>query len=378
MPGHGRRKKGSDEKKAAGKAPRRRVNRNLADDERLMQRAVLETFLRAGQPSFSSMRDVARETGASVPGLSHLLLQAWKRGLFHVHVDLPQEVKDISRLEAAVQARYGLQKVLLITGRPEILGKIDEPQRRALHTGVIREMAVRVVPYLDELLGAATNGTTLQLGVAWGRSMSLIVRQLQTTPRTVRCPSLNVLPLVGPTATLNREPVEANVIAMAIAQCYGGVSEQLPAPAFVPRLDYSLITQRDPIKAMLRRLRDCRIVLTSMGPIPDDGSEITLSKDPALNAALLRSARRDGAIGEICYTLLGRDGEPVESEYRSIGLGYDDLKRIAADKDRTVILVTGGDRRRFECLRAALLARLASVLVSDTVTARYLIDEVQP
>jgi DNA-binding transcriptional regulator LsrR (DeoR family) len=378
MPAHGRGKKGRDGKKGAGTKATKRGNRHIADDEPLMQRAVLETFLHAGQPTFRSMREVERATGASVPALSHLLLEAWKRGLFHVHVDLPQEVKDVSRLEAAVQARYSLRKVLLVTGRPEILGKIDEPQRRALHTDVIQAMAVKVVPYLDELLGADANGATLQLGVAWGRSMSLIVRQLQTTPRTVRCASLNVLPLVGPTATLNREPVEANVIAMAIAQCYGGVSEQLPAPAFVPRLEYSLITQQAPIKAMLARLRDCRIVLTSMGPIPDDGSEITLSKDPALNAALLRSARRDGAIGEICYTLLGRDGGPVESEYRSIGLGYHDLKRIAGDTGRTVILVTGGDRRRFECLRAALSARLASVLVSDTVTARYLIDEVQP
>lgn len=344
-----------------------------------MLQAVLETFLHGGQPSFRSLRAVGKTLGLTVPAMTSLLQKAWEQKLFRVHVDLPHEVKEIAGLETSVRERFGLQKVLLVSGRPEILDRLDEPRRRALHTSVIQEMAVKVVAYLDERLGAAgANGTAVQLGVAWGRSMSLIVRELQNTPRRVRCPSLTVLPLVGPTATLNREPVEANVIAMAIAQAYGGVSEQLPAPAFVPRLEYSVITRQDPIRAMLTRLRECRIVLTSMGPIPDDGSEITLSKDPQLNAELLRSARRDGAIGEICYALLGRDGAEVQSDYRSIGLGYDGLKRIAADRQRQVILVTGGDRRRFECLRAALRARLASVLVSDTVTARYLLGEAQP
>ena len=39
--------------------------------------------------------------------------------------------------------------------------------------------------------------------------------------------------------------------------------------------------------------------------------------------------------------------------------------------------MTGGDRWRFEPLKVALRAGLASVLVSDTVTARYLVDELQ-
>jgi DNA-binding transcriptional regulator LsrR (DeoR family) len=163
-----------------------------------------------------------------------------------------------------------------------------------------------------------------------------------------------------------------------LAELYGGVSEQLPCPAFVRSIEYDVVTQQQPIREMLRGLQACDLVLTSMGPIPDrseDGSEITLSNDPVMNATLLQSARRDGAIGEICYSLFDRDGREVKSDYRAIGLGFAGLRRIAADPNRQAILVTGGDRRRFEPLRAALRAGLASVLVSDTVTARYLVDE---
>jgi DNA-binding transcriptional regulator LsrR (DeoR family) len=129
---------------------------------------------------------------------------------------------------------------------------------------------------------------------------------------------------------------------------------------------------------MRAKVRRVNVVVTSMGPIlenPDDSSEMNLSNDPALNLQLIKEARNAGAIGEVCYWCFDRDGRKVETPYEAIGLGFDGLRRIAQDPARTVILVTGGDRRRFEPLRAALRAGLVSVLVSDTVTARYLVGE---
>lgn len=77
----------------------------------------------------------------------------------------------------------------------------------------------------------------------------------------------------------------------------------------------------------------------------------------------------------MCYWLFDRHGRKVETRYKSIGLGFDGLKQIAADPKREVILICGGDKRRLEPLRVALRAGLASVLVSDTVTARFLLGE---
>jgi DNA-binding transcriptional regulator LsrR (DeoR family) len=174
----------------------------------------------------------------------------------------------------------------------------------------------------------------------------------------------------------NKEPVEANVVAMDIARRYGGVSEQLPCPAFLERLDYDVVTKRKPICEMLRKIATCNVVITSMGPIPesaDGAAEISLTQDTAMNSTLFESAR--GAVAEVCYWLVNRDGTERRSPYTAVGLGYEGLKKIAGDRNREVILVTGGDRRRFEPLKAILKAGLASVLVSDTVTARYLVDE---
>ena len=65
----------------------------------------------------------------------------------------------------------------------------------------------------------------------------------------------------------------------------------------------------------------------------------------------------------------------VKTTHKGIGLGFEGLRAIAQDPEGEVVLICGGDRLRFEPLRVALEAKLASVLVSDTVTARYLVGE---
>jgi DNA-binding transcriptional regulator LsrR (DeoR family) len=112
-----------------------------------------------------------------------------------------------------------------------------------------------------------------------------------------------------------------------------------------------------------------------MGPVPEEAGvvDIHVSNDPKQNAKLCTSARDAGAVGEICYWLFGRDGREITTEHKAIGLGYDGLREIAEDQEREVVLVCGGDKWRIRPLRIALEAGLASVLVSDTVTARQLL-----
>ncbi|HVM98027.1 MAG TPA: sugar-binding domain-containing protein, partial [Candidatus Acidoferrales bacterium] len=88
------------------------------------------------------------------------------------------------------------------------------------------------------------------------------------------------------------------------------------------------------------------------------------------------------AIGEICGWLFGADGKERHTTYRSPGLGYHGLRRIAADRDpvrnRRAILLCGGDVWRFNPLRAALKAGLCSVLATDSITARVLLGDIEP
>jgi len=209
--------------------------------------------------------------------------------------------------------------------------------------------------------------------------MHLVAEHLLSHPRRVRYDALEVVPIVGITSESNPEPIEANVVAMDIARAYGGRSAQLPCAAFVEALDESMVIRPPQVRRMLKKIQGCDAVLTSMGPIPeneDGAADITLSIETKLNEELFKSALSKDAVGDICYWLVDRHGNEVKTAYTAIGLGFEGLQRIARDPKRQVILVAGGDRWRFEPLRAALRAKLASVLVSATVTARFLVGEI--
>jgi DNA-binding transcriptional regulator LsrR (DeoR family) len=362
--------------------------RNIAKDANLQLTVALATFRHNGKPSFRSARDVGKELGLSAQAVTALQQEGFERGLFTApYVQVPQEHADVVQLETAVKRYYDLQHVMLVPGLPDMLDTLDETRRRSVQTQVIRAMAQRLAAYLDEMVAEAARtreaaqkaGQDLRpfvLGVAWGRTMHLIAEHLLSTPRPVSLPSLEVVPIVGITTVLNPEPIEANVIAMDIARAYRGVSAQLPCPAFVPSIAAGVTAQPEAVQTMLKKIAACQAVITGMGPIPENpygAADITLSNDPIMNEQLFKAANTNGAIGEMCYWLFNRDGAAVQSTHTAIGLGYDGLRTIAKDSKRQVILVTGGDRRRFEPLQVALCARLASVLVSDTVTARALL-----
>jgi DNA-binding transcriptional regulator LsrR (DeoR family) len=260
-----------------------------------------------------------------------------------------------------------------------MLRDLDVKQRRSVQTHVLRAMARRVAKHLDTLLSAAAREReTFTLGVAWGRSMRTIAEHLQNRQQRIHFRGLEVVPIVGITCESTREPIEANVIAMRFAVPYGGKSSQLACPAFVPGMDAWTVRRPKQVRRMLDKLSSCDAVITSMGPIPDDengADEISLSADRALNNELFKVARTWNAVGEICGWLFDENGQEMKTSVTAIGLGFEGLQTIAADPQRQVILFAGGDRRRFKPLRAALRGGLASVLVSDTITARSLVGE---
>src|SRR3989442_1231244 len=150
-------------------------------------------------------------------------------------VTLHSQLPGGGRLEGAVRARYGLKKVLLVPGDPEILEDLDQQQRRSVQRQVLRSMAQRFAEHFDALLAAAAarqraavkagrEAVPIVVGVAWGRTMHLLARHLLSTPRPLRLAELHVVPIVGITSALRADPVEANVVAMDFPRAYRGPS----------------------------------------------------------------------------------------------------------------------------------------------------------
>jgi DNA-binding transcriptional regulator LsrR (DeoR family) len=305
-----------------------------------------------------------------------------------VQIAARQERMDVTRLEEPLREKYDLRKVILVPGSPDIAKDLDRDTRRSRQTEVIRAMVPRAAEYLDLLVKQADarmrreakSGlgtlTPFHIGVPWGRFANAFAAHLLGTSRPVRNPNIEVYPIIAPTANRNTRRLEANVVAIDVAQAYGGSSCQLPCPAFLEHAQAEAVESIPQVRDMLDKIRLCDVVVTSMGPIQNQNgaADMSLSNDKSMNEELYEAALATGAVGEICYWLLDEDGnEKVTAKWRSMGLGYAGLRDIA--KKGEVILVSGGDRRRFVGIRAALRGRLVTTLVTDTTTAKFLMDE---
>lgn len=366
--------------------PKPKKNRHVTRSQELRERAVVAMYRHRGQPSFCALRAVANDLEITIPVLVATLRAAFDDGMFSVDVHLPHEKADAARLEQEVKVRCGGLRQVLVVPAPDYRDEhLSTEERRALHTHVVRAMARRLAPLLDAFVAAAAKraeaahrpGHELvpaRIAVAWGRTMRGVADHLRHNPRPLRTRAVEFVAAIGRTGASNAERVEAEDIAEDFGEAYGAPSAMIPCIAFARREEAAIVRQPQQVKDMLKRVRGAVAVITSMGPLPADGSEIVVTNDSAMNPELVESARRSPGCGEFCYSVFDGHGRVVPTAYTTVGLGCDDFRQMVRD-GREVILVCGGDPRRFAPLKIALTAGFASWLICDIWTARYLAGE---
>jgi len=372
-----------DSKGQDGRSRRRTRNRKRGPtcDDALVMRVALAMYQENGVPSHCSARRVAKKLRLPYQQVTACVDKAYESGLCVTLVNLKYEEAQAQALAQRLRDRYSLKQVMLVPGFPAMLRDLKPDERRRVHSAVIRRMTPLAASLLDSIVAdAIRTNADCNVSVSWGRTLRMFADQLEQSARRVAWSRLRVLPAVGPTEWAKTDPVEASFNAMRVASVYGGSWGQLPCPAFVRAEHVERWLALDEVREALDRLRDCHCVITSLGPIPgsEDLIDVTLSSDPAMSKALADDARKNGARGEINYWAFGADGQPVNTAYRALGIGFDGLKKLSADPERWVVLLCGGDRYRIDALKGALAARLCNVLVSDTVTARALLQVEEP
>ena len=104
--------------------------------------------------------------------------------------NLPFESREVARhSEDAVACLRPAPGASCGSGLPDCSSRSTSRSGAACRRWSIRSMARRVVEHLDELLAqAARQRASFSLGVAWGRTMRLIAKQLHSTARALCYP----------------------------------------------------------------------------------------------------------------------------------------------------------------------------------------------
>src|SRR5437870_2749764 len=377
-----------------GEPPRRRraANRGVTADRERKEEAVIAMYRHRGKSSFRALRIVAKEMGISIQQLTSLLQSAFCDGMFTIDVNLEAERIEIAHLEQDVKARYGdkgLRTVTLVHADPLLREDLPPAERLRVRLEVTGAMARLLAPHLDALVENAAKEARdaeragrqtepFRIGVGPGRTLRVLADHVLHTPRSVRTSAVEIVPTLGYVGTLGGNDLEANMIAQDIAEAFGGLSDQIPCVALPRAEEASIVQQPHRVKEGLQKCRTCHVVITgigAVGAVADNGGDLPLSKDPAESAKVSEAVHRNGGCVQIGYSVLDAAGKSVPTPYKTVGLGPEDLRDMVHAEGREVILIAGGDRRRFLPIKVALSAGLVTWLVSDTITAKFLVDE---
>jgi len=313
-----------------------------------------------------------------LPGISVILLsdvqsaEAWvESASFPPKQTLAERVRNRFKLKETLvipedMVNEALEYLTNIPSKEQGWGRSDEDWSR--HKKAWQEVTFKLcgvaARYIDIILRQERE-EEIWIAANLGRTMNILARAIEEM-KPLPIWGLTVKAMVGIPGVVRSE-YNANTIAERIARTYGGKSSLSEYEFFT--------TGADPLSpAQHQELLRIRIVLTSIGPIPKNGAyskEVDLVQDKVVDQKVINLAVRNGAIGAIGGILINEHGQEVLTRYRPVGLQYSDLVKIA--QRGQVILVVGGDERRYPAIKAALGAGLCSVLITEPETAQELL-----
>jgi DNA-binding transcriptional regulator LsrR (DeoR family) len=287
--------------------------------------------------------EVAKRLGVNRIMITRLLADARSRG--EVVIRIKSDIAPIVEMQRRLEERFGLGQAIVA---PFSEASGDPTQAIAAAAGA----------YVSRLMTHR-----LTVGVGWGRTLQAMLAHVEG--RALE--DVRVVSLLGGIALARRfNPAE---FAWQFAELFGAEGYLIPAPALVDsRQTRHALLEHCGLQQVLQMAESCDIALISCGGIE---SITTSYRVGHVTEADRRSLIEAGAIGDVLYNFIDRDGKLVNHPVneRSIALSLEGLARIG-----NRALIAGGVEKRAIILATLKLVR-PRILVTDEVTARHLLDQ---
>jgi len=124
-------------------------------------------------------------------------------------------------------------------------------------------------------------------------------------------------------------------------------------------------------------MASAEIAVTGLGAVPPDSKAEWIEQAVIVDGAekivesIVHEAVSAHAVGEIGALFFDRDGRPVGTKLKPTALSHQDLTSMA--QNGRVVLIAGGDARKYPSIKGALLGGFVSTLVTEPETARALL-----
>lgn len=291
-----------------------------------------------------SQLDISKKLLISRPDISRLLTLAKKRGIVNIYISEPS--KDYSNIEFALEKKYGIKEVIIVSNESNVLG-------------TKQNIGAAAAFYLDRVIK-----DNLKIGVSWGTTIQEMVRYLNPT----RYPkNIEVYQLTGGISGTEVD-MQAGELTRKISKTYGGKQYIMYAPAFVKdEKTKSAILSGDPdLLNTLNMARKCNINFVGIGPVRNSTNLLYKS---FFTKADIEKLVKLGAVGDVCGRFFDKDGKTCyeQIDKRTIGVSLDDLKKAK------YVVGIGGGYEKIEAINGALKGGIINVLITDEQTSKSLI-----
>lgn len=285
--------------------------------------------------------EIAEELEVSRFRVARLLEIAREWGIVRFSVTLPDAMQP-ERSER-LRRRYWLDSCVVVDG-----GEGREGARDAMGRAAAR--------LLQE-----TAGEDDVLGVAWGRTLSAMVRHIRDLPP---CPIVQLTGIAG-------DPAENSLeLVRSISQRSGGSAYPLYAPMVLPDpATLAGLRRQAGVAQALSRMEEVTVAVVAIGSWNPPDSQLLQSLPPRAGASL----RGAGARAEICGMLFAEDGSEVPSpEGHLLAIRPDQLRQVPR------VLAVAGGASKIGAIRSVLRAGVVTSLVTDAVVSDALLAEPDP
>ncbi|WVT77933.1 sugar-binding transcriptional regulator (plasmid) [Sinorhizobium chiapasense] len=289
-----------------------------------------------------TQNDIAAQLGINRVMVVRLLAEARRRN--EVRVTISSPLSDMIALERGLETTFGIKQVIVAPfadaeGDPT---KVIAAAAGALITGLMRSGMI--------------------VGVGWGRTL------YNTLPfiAGAALDDFRVVSLLGGISAARRfNPAE---FAWQFAELFKGEGFLVTAPAVVdsPETKHALL-ERCGLAAIFEMADKLDVALLSVGGI----SALTTSyRTGYLTEADRRSLIDAGAVGDVLYNFIDKDGNVIDHEVNARVISVN-LERLRRTPER--VLISGGPEK-LEALRASLVTIKPTTFVTDEQTAGALLN----
>ncbi|WP_026694521.1 sugar-binding transcriptional regulator [Peribacillus kribbensis] len=288
--------------------------------------------------------DIAKKLGVSRPTVSRLLQNAKEKGI--VQIKIVDSTLDCEKMSDQLKQKYNLKKAIVVS----------VPQ---YENHIIKNyLGEAAAAYLDEIV---SDGDIV--GVTWGTTLYHVGMELRQKP----VKDVKVVQLKGGVSHS-----ETNTYASEILYLFGKAFNtpplHLPLPAIVDHVVVKRAMEADRhIKKILDIGKTANIAVFTNGGIKPESLLFQLDYFSKEEYERIR----ERAAGDICSRFYDSSGCICDEALneRTLGIDLDELKR----KEYS-ILVSGGSHK-IDGIFGALKGQFANVLVTDQITAQFLLDK---